>query len=84
MDFVFSESFLVSYETLADDKVTVIDEAILRLLAEHDSAWARQGRVVGELGSAWILTVAAKNFDVTLYWNYYDDKNIVLLALILG
>jgi hypothetical protein len=84
MDFVFSESFLRSYERLSDDKVVIIDDAILRLLADHDSAWARQGRVVGEVGSAWIITVAARNFDVSLYWDYYEEQSIVLLALILA
>jgi hypothetical protein len=84
MDFVLSESFLLSYDRLDDDKVAEIDEAILRLLADHDSAWARRGRVEGEVGGAWIVTIAAGNFDGSLYWDYYDDETVVLLALIVG
>ena len=81
MDFVFTETFYSTYESLTDDEVVPIDEAIQRLLVEHSTAWARQGRIEGEKGSAWILAVRTPSLEAALYWDYQDEAMVVLLAL---
>jgi hypothetical protein len=82
MDFVVTEAFYSVYESLGDAEVLAIDDAIRRLLDGHSTAWARQGRVECEKGSAWILTIRAPSFGAALYWDYHDKANLVLLALV--
>lgn len=82
MDFVFTETFYATYESLTDDEVVPIDEAIRRLLVDHSTAWARQGRIECERGSAWILVVRTPSIEASLYWEYHDEENLVLLAMV--
>ena len=82
MDFVFTEGFYAVYEDLDDDSVVVVDEIIRRLLVDHTSGWARQGRIEGERGGSWIVTVTGLDFDGALYWEYRSGEEIVLLALV--
>ena len=82
VNFVFTAAFYSSYESLSDEDVAPIDEGIRRLLVDHTTGWARQGRIEGDRGSTWILTVVGRDSEATLYWDYYDDETIVLLALI--
>jgi hypothetical protein len=82
MDFVFTETFYSTYESLTDDEVVPVDEAIQRLLLEHATAWARQGRIEGERGNAWILVVKTGSYEASLYWDYHDEDHIVLVALV--
>jgi len=83
MDFVLTETFSSTYESLTDDEVVPIDEAIQRLLAEHSTAWVRQGRIEGDRGSAWILAVRTPSLEAALYWDYHDQANLVILALVI-
>ncbi len=82
MDFVFTEAFYSTYESLSDDDVAPIDEGIRRLLVDHATGWAWQGRIEGENASARILTVVSRELVASLYWEYHDDESILLLALI--
>jgi len=81
-DFLVTDSFVESYDALDDNTVALVDEAIERLLTNHTSAWARQGRVAGEHGEAWILEIHTKRADLSLYWDYVDDRLIILLLLL--
>ncbi len=80
MDFVFTEAFHSTYESLSEDDVALIDEGIRRLLVDHATGWARPGRIEGEKGGAWILTVVGRDLEASLYWDYYNDDTIILLA----
>lgn len=82
MDFVFTETFYATYESFTDDEAEPIDEAIRRLLVDHATAWARQGRIEGERGSAWILVVRSPSTETSLYWDYHDEENLILLAMV--
>jgi len=82
VDFVFTEGFYAVYEDLDDDRVVVVDEIIRRLLIDHTSGWARQGRIEGERGGSWIVTITGLDFDGALYWEYRSGGEIVLLALV--
>ena len=82
MDFVFTESFYATYESLGDGDVAIVDDAIRRLLQEHTGGWARQGRIDGELGGSWIVSLRSHSMDVSLYWDYLDDNVMVLLAMV--
>ena len=82
MDFVFTETFYATYESLSDRDVTAIDKGIRRLMTANATGWARQGRIEGEKGSAWILTVVDRDLKASLYWEYQDADSIILLALV--
>ena len=43
MDFVFTETFYATYESLSDRDVTAIDKGIRRLMTANATGWARQG-----------------------------------------
>lgn len=82
MDFVFTETFYAIYESLSDRDVAPVDEAIRRLMVDHATGWARQGRIEGEKGSAWILRVVTRDLDASVYWENQDAERILLLALV--
>jgi hypothetical protein len=82
MDFVFTESFYATYESLSDGDVAIVDDVIRRLIQEHSGGWARQGRIDGELGGSWIVSQRSSSMDVSLYWDYLDDDLIVLVAIV--
>ena len=54
----------------------------MRLLEEHETAWARQGRVAGDHGEAWILEIRTESSGISLYWDYVDNRLILLILLI--
>ena len=83
MDFVFTDAFYSAYESISDEESALIDDGIRRLLQDHATGWARQGRIEGELGSVWILTLTSRGIEMSLYWDYYDDEPVVLLALVI-
>jgi hypothetical protein len=83
MDFVFTDSFYSTYESLTDEDVAIVDDAIRRLLQEHTSGWARQGRIDGDLGGSWIVSVRSRSIDASLYWDYLNNDQIVLLAVVI-
>ena len=83
MDFVFTDTFYSVYESISDEEAALIDDGIRRLLQDHATGWARRGRIEGDSGSAWILTLTSRGIETSLYWEYYDDETIVLLALVL-
>ena len=82
MDFVFTEEFYSTYEDLDEDRILVVDEMIRRLLIDHTSGWARQGRIEGERGGSWIITMTGPNFEGALYWEYHTGESILLVALV--
>jgi hypothetical protein len=82
VDFVVTEEFYAVYQDLDDDIVVVVDDVIRRLLLDHTSGWARQGRIEGERGGSWIITMTAPHLDGALYWDYRSGEEIVLLALV--
>lgn len=81
MDFVVAESFYFSYELLSDNEAAIVDDGIRRLLELHRSGWARQGRIEGDAGGAWIVTVESPTIAASLYWDYAAEEEIILLAL---
>jgi hypothetical protein len=82
VEFVVTEAFYAVYEDLDDDRVEVVDEMIRRLLVDHSSGWARQGRIEGERGRSWIVPMTSPVFNGALYWEYRSGEEIVLLALV--
>ena len=82
MDFVFTEESYSAYEDLDDEGVLVVDEMIRRLLIDHASGWARQGRIEGERGGSWIITMTGPNLEGALYWEYHTGESILLVALV--
>ena len=81
-DYRVTRAFLHVYEALDDDAVEVVDSAVQRLLEEHETAWARQGRVAGEHGEAWIVEIRSAKRDISLYWDYLEGR-LILLAVLL-
>ncbi len=51
-------------------------------MVDHASGWARQGRIEGEKGIAWILKIVTHDLGVSLYWEFRDAERILLLALV--
>jgi hypothetical protein len=43
---------------------------------------ARQGRIEGDRGGSWIITMTGRGFEGALYWEYRSGEEIVLLALV--
>ena len=82
MEFDFTDAFYSIYESLNDEDVEVVDDAIRRLLVDHSTAWARQGRVEGDKGGAWILSSRSRTLDASLYWDYHNDTTLILVALV--
>ena len=82
MEFVVTPEFVDRYEALDDATADCVDDAIRRLLAAHRSAWARQNRVVGEGGSAWLIAIKCSGDDFALYWREGTDESLVLLLLL--
>ena len=83
VDFVSTEAFYAVYETLDDDRVVVVDEIIKRLLIDHSSGWARQGRIEGNKGGSWIITMNGLDFEGALHWDYHNDDEVILVALVI-
>ncbi|MEK7252798.1 MAG: hypothetical protein AAB198_06100 [Actinomycetota bacterium] len=84
MEFVATPEFLERYERLSDPAAECVDDAIRRLTADPGSAWARQNRVVGEHGSAWLFPIRCGQEDCALYWRQpesHDDPIQLLLLL---
>jgi len=82
VDFVVSEEFYAVYEDLDDKLVVVVDEFIRKLLLDHATGWACQGRIEGDRGGSWIITMTGRGFEGALYWEYRSGEEIVLLALV--
>jgi hypothetical protein len=83
MQFRFTEVFAAAYDALDDADALLIDEVILRITDEHDQAWARQNRVVGEAGEAWLVVSRSAQGEFKIYWTYMDEDLVVFLALLL-
>lgn len=82
MEFVATPEFVERYEVLDNATAECVDDAIRRLLAEHRSAWARQNRVVGDDGSAWLIALRCPGSDLALYWHEGTDDSIILVLLV--
>lgn len=75
-------TFSQRYDRLSDHDAESIDAAIIRLMEEHETAWARSHRVVGEDGSSWIIPLRTAGRLLHLYWDYLEDGGIVLLGFV--
>lgn len=83
MEFMVTPEFVERYEHLDDSTASCVDDAIRRVVADPDSAWARQNRVVGEQGWAWLVVIRCDREDLALYWEQAspDDPLVFLLLL---
>ena len=85
MSVVATPEFHARYRVLPDRTAECLDAAILRILSEPDSAWARQNRVRGELGSAWLVVVKCDGEIWNVYWRWpRGDDPLQLLLLLPG
>jgi len=84
MELVATPEFREAYERLAYGVVERVDEALCHLLADPSSAWARQNRVVGEQGSAWLIIIRHPAGDCALYWDQPDPVGSIRLLLLLS
>lgn len=82
MEFNVTPEFVDGYELLTGEAVELVDDAIRRVLADPGSAWARQNRVVGDDGWAWIVVVKGKDADLAVYWRQGPDETPLFLLLI--
>lgn len=82
MDYRVTPEFVATYEALDRAVAVEVDAAIRRLLHDHQSAWARQGRVTGDGGVAWIIELRTSTSDISIYWNYHGGQLILLAALV--
>jgi len=81
-DYRVTPDFIDVYKSLRDDLMVAVDDAVVRLLAEHATLWARRGRAIGSGGCAWLIEFGVCETDPTLYWNYLDDELILLVLLL--
>lgn len=84
MEFRVTEVFVEAYGALDDADASLVDEVITRIVDEHDQAWARQNRVVGEEGDAWIVLGRSRRGEFKVYWAYQEGDVILFLALLLA
>lgn len=85
MSFVATPEFLDQYRKVSDRSVECVDNAILGILNDPDSAWARQGQVRGELGAAWLVAIECSGEIWTIYWTWpHRDEPLQLLLLLPG
>ncbi len=84
MEFTATPEFIERYERLDDGAAKCIDRAIRRIVDEPSSAWARQNRVVGELGVAWLVWLRCPRGDFGLYWWQTEPTEPVQLLLLLS
>ena len=83
VEFVVTPEFSSRYDALDDETAKCVDQAILRLLDEHAGAWARQNRVAGEHGWAWLIVIACpRGGEMGLYWQDLTHKSLVLVLLL--
>lgn len=82
MQFRVTEVFAESYDALDEADALLVDEVILRIIDEHDQAWGRQNRVVGETGDAWLVVGRSVHGEFKVYWTYSAEGVVVLLALL--
>ncbi|HSQ36593.1 MAG TPA: hypothetical protein VLS92_01735 [Acidimicrobiia bacterium] len=83
MEFVATPEFRDAYGRLDQRAAERVDEAIWRLAGDPSSAWARQNRVLGERGAAWLIIVRHPTGDCALYWDQPDPAGPVQLLLLL-
>lgn len=85
MPFVVTPDFHDQYQKVSDRSVQCVDDAILRIVRNPDSAWARQGQVRGELGAAWLVVIECSGETRTIYWTWpHRDEPLQLLLLLPG
>lgn len=87
MEYAWTPQFKAVYEDADGRVIDVVNAVIERLLIDHEEAWARRNRVVGDKGEAWIISTRTANADVDVYWEYLQDEpdsTILLLLLIVA
>ncbi|MFH1103545.1 MAG: hypothetical protein V1757_01175 [Actinomycetota bacterium] len=83
MQFVATPEFLEAYRMLDDSTAECVDDAIRRVLAQSENAWARQNRVLGELGSSWLVALHCQGNDLSLHWRQTEGAEVIELLLLL-
>jgi hypothetical protein len=81
-EWVATREFIDAYEQLDDRSATTVDDAIRRLLRNPGEAWGRQGRVVSERWSAWIVEFESAEREFTMYWTFDTARDVVILAFL--
>jgi hypothetical protein len=81
---VATPGFREAYERLDQATLGTVNEAILRLAEDPSSVWARQNRVLGKQGTAWLIIIRCRTRDCALYWNQPDPTGPVQLLLLLA
>jgi hypothetical protein len=82
MEFRATHEFLSAYRVVADAAVACVDDALERVLVDPSGAWARQSRVEGDKGGAWIVVVRCSGVDYHIYWRDSSDGRVEFLLLI--
>ena len=83
MSFMATPEFHERYQRVSDKSACCIDSAVLRILREPEGAWARQSRVRGELGWAWLVVVECGTDEWSIYWDWPGRKGPIRLLLLL-
>ncbi|MEX2278504.1 MAG: hypothetical protein WEA76_00290 [Acidimicrobiia bacterium] len=81
-EWVATPEFIEVYKRLDDRRAAVVDDAVRKLLRNPQDSWARQGRVVGERWSAWIVEFRGAGREFALYWTHGDADDVVILAFL--
>lgn len=84
VEFLATPGFREAYRRLDQRAADVVDEALHRLADDPSCAWARQNRVVGEQGSAWLIIIRHPTGECALYWDQPDPGGPLRLLLLLA
>lgn len=82
-DWLATRDFISIYQGLSDRLSAHVDDVIRQLIRDPNSAWARQGRVVGAERSAWIIESNFAENVVALYWTFDDSGDVIILVLLI-
>jgi hypothetical protein len=74
--------FRRAYESLGNRELRAVNAAVERLMVEHEAAWAREGRVEGDRGGAWLFSVRSGDTALAVYWDYVGEETLTLLLLL--
>ncbi|MPZ52077.1 MAG: hypothetical protein GEU79_04970 [Acidimicrobiia bacterium] len=64
---------------MSDAGVSIVDEAIRRIVADPASGWARGGRVTRENLDAWVVLVDRR---WRIYWRFLDESTVLFVLLL--
>lgn len=82
VEFEVSATFARAYDAVDDSVIDLLDAALLRVVGEPGSGWARQSRVMGDFDWAWKVTIEAKGRTFAIYWTQNEDGVVQFVALV--